>query len=263
MLHIVTGPPAGGKTTYVEEHARPGDIRIDLDAIANLLTGRPHGNHAHEGYALSVGRAARSAAVQAALPLSADHDVWIIHSRPSKQQRDEYRALHAQFHDIDPGKGIVMSRCKRERPADSLKFAASFYPGKSSSKARSDAYGYRHQVATKRLIYNLDEGEPCWWCGRPMYRTHELHADHTQSVRHGGDLPDRLLHGACNEQRRAGDDDHRRPALGGAEAFPMRPIRLRGGGVDDRFNTAPSRPPAAQPQAVAGVVSNTGFTWGV
>ncbi|GAA4100862.1 AAA family ATPase [Nonomuraea soli] len=31
---LVTGPPCAGKTTYAEHHARPGDLVLDLDAIA-------------------------------------------------------------------------------------------------------------------------------------------------------------------------------------------------------------------------------------
>lgn len=34
---LVTGPPASGKTTYVQTHAQPGDLVVDLDAIAQAL----------------------------------------------------------------------------------------------------------------------------------------------------------------------------------------------------------------------------------
>lgn len=38
-LTIVTGPPAAGKNTYVNEHTAPGDLVIDLDLIAGELSG--------------------------------------------------------------------------------------------------------------------------------------------------------------------------------------------------------------------------------
>lgn len=42
-LHIVCGPAASGKTTYVRERATPLDLVLDLDAIASDLSGlRPH-----------------------------------------------------------------------------------------------------------------------------------------------------------------------------------------------------------------------------
>ncbi|WP_165683056.1 AAA family ATPase, partial [Mycobacteroides abscessus] len=44
-LYLVTGPPAAGKSTWVRQHAKHGDITIDYDAIASVLTpagGDPH-----------------------------------------------------------------------------------------------------------------------------------------------------------------------------------------------------------------------------
>lgn len=37
----VCGPPGSGKTTYVREHAQPGELVLDLDEIAAELTGKP------------------------------------------------------------------------------------------------------------------------------------------------------------------------------------------------------------------------------
>ena len=37
MIHVVSGPPCGGKSTYVDSHAQPGDLRIDYDKIALSL----------------------------------------------------------------------------------------------------------------------------------------------------------------------------------------------------------------------------------
>lgn len=42
-LTIVSGPPASGKTTYIKENAKPGDIVIDLDSIMMKL--RPGYQH--------------------------------------------------------------------------------------------------------------------------------------------------------------------------------------------------------------------------
>jgi predicted kinase len=34
MLTVVIGPPAGGKSTWVLERAKPGDIVVDFDRLA-------------------------------------------------------------------------------------------------------------------------------------------------------------------------------------------------------------------------------------
>ena len=37
-VYVITGPPAGGKTTWVRERAKPGDITIDYDTLAQALS---------------------------------------------------------------------------------------------------------------------------------------------------------------------------------------------------------------------------------
>lgn len=106
---------------------------------------------------------------------------------------------------------------------------------------------YRHQRARERTKRMMQDGEPCWWCGRPMHHNQLLHADHTTSVKNGGMDADRMMHDKCNRQRREGGPgiDERRPALAAANAFPMLPILLMDGSEDPRYpctNTT-TRPP--------------------
>jgi predicted kinase len=37
-VHLITGAPCSGKTTHVHAHARPTDLVVDFDAIADALT---------------------------------------------------------------------------------------------------------------------------------------------------------------------------------------------------------------------------------
>jgi len=115
-LYIVTGPPAAGKSTWVRENAKYGDITIDYDAIAGTLTppgGKPHDWPAH---IKAVTKAARRAAIDTAVQLSGQHAVYVIDSSPSARLLDEYRQRGAQIITIDPGRATVMDRAKRERP---------------------------------------------------------------------------------------------------------------------------------------------------
>ena len=125
MLHVIMGPPAAGKTTFARENAVEGDIIIDLDHLANTLAGKPLENHEHTGDVLAVAKAARQAAISAAL--TRDVTVWLIHTNPSDKQRAEYKRQGAEFHEIDPGKKTVMARCKQERPHGSAIAAAKWY----------------------------------------------------------------------------------------------------------------------------------------
>lgn len=133
---IVTGPPAAGKTTWVREHARPGDITIDYDAIANALTppdGKPHEHLAH---IKAVAKAARQAAIDAALRQAAKCDVYIIHSRPGAATVARYQALGAKIVTIDPGRDVVLARCKAERPWRIGQAARQWYDHAASPQVR-------------------------------------------------------------------------------------------------------------------------------
>lgn len=247
-LIVITGPPAAGKTTYVAEHAKPGDIRIDLDHIANALAGEPIGNHDHAAHILTVAKAARQAAIDAAI--KQDCTVWLIHTNPTPKQLDDYQAQGATIHTIDPGKDVVMKRCKTQRPKGSLIAAAQWYDVKSKPATkkkkpnfRERGYSYHdHDLPRKRLLIALKDGTPCWWCGLPMHKDKKknwdgwaLAADHSNP--HGaknGEKPDRLLHGRCNSQRQDGRYDKRRPALTGKH--PSEPLAPQTG------QQAPPRP---------------------
>nr|WP_232491111.1 AAA family ATPase [Mycobacterium dioxanotrophicus] len=115
-IYLVTGPPASGKSTWVREHARPGDITIDFDAIANVLTPPDGKPHKHTPAVQAITKAARQAAIDTALQTAGDHDVYIIHSMPSAATVQRYRDAGAQIVTIDPGQDVVMARCRAERP---------------------------------------------------------------------------------------------------------------------------------------------------
>ena len=116
-LYVVTGPPASGKTTYVRQHAQPGDVTIDYDALANCLTPHdPAKPHHHPPHVRAITKTVRQAAVEAALKHSQTVDVYVIHSMPSRDLMRRYLEHSAQVVAIDPGIDVVLARCKAERP---------------------------------------------------------------------------------------------------------------------------------------------------
>jgi predicted kinase len=116
MLTVVIGPPASGKSTWVLDRAKPGDIVIDFDRLAEALTGRGGDPHDHSAAVTAVTRAARTAAIESALKQAKTTHVYLIHSSPGQQRMAEYLALGAEVVTIDPGRDVVRERCKTERP---------------------------------------------------------------------------------------------------------------------------------------------------
>lgn len=99
MLTVITGPPCSGKTTYMRQHAKPGDITIDFDALAQAL-GSPV-THGHERPVWKVAIEARAAAIKAAgQQCQAGATAWVIDSRPDWAARQAYEAAGARIVDL-------------------------------------------------------------------------------------------------------------------------------------------------------------------
>lgn len=96
MLTVIIGPPCSGKTHHARTHARPGDVVIDLDAIATALTVTDD-EHVRPAHITAIARRARRAAMQAALPMSDRVDVWLIDSAPTTEARRWYHMHGARF----------------------------------------------------------------------------------------------------------------------------------------------------------------------
>ena len=115
MITVVTGPPCGGKSTYIRENAKPGDIVIDMDEIARSVVFGDVGSHDYSEKVRLVARAARNAAVKQALLVAQGErylGVWIIHTDPGVDARSMYRAAGATFVECNPGKAVCLERLK-------------------------------------------------------------------------------------------------------------------------------------------------------
>ena len=137
-LYLITGPPAAGKSTYVREHAKHGDITIDYDHIASALTPPGADTHEQPQHIKAVTKAARQAAIDTALNHTNTCDVYIIHSMPSPRLLTEYQRRGAQVVTIDPGPDVVLTRCKAERPWRMTQAAKEWYAHRNTERMADD-----------------------------------------------------------------------------------------------------------------------------
>lgn len=125
---VVIGPPAAGKTTWVRNTAKPGDVVIDLDAIARaLMPHPPEQTHTYPDYVRDIAIGARKAAIVRATRKAIGATVYIIHALPHPDTLAEYRALRYKIVTIDPGRTTVEARAHAERPAFMLPHVARWY----------------------------------------------------------------------------------------------------------------------------------------
>lgn len=146
-IHVIMGPPCSGKSTWVRERAVLGDVVIDFDALAVALGGDDSRDYSHDHFAAVV-RTARSAVVEHVLRNRSWHgatgpDAFIIHTRPSPEQLDRYLDVGAQMTTLDPGREIVLQRCRAERPASIVKVAEGWYRDNETQPLQA------HQSAAK------------------------------------------------------------------------------------------------------------------
>ena len=130
-LFLITGPPAAGKTTYVHQHARHGDITIDYDALATALTPGNGDLQSTPRHVQTVIKAARQAAIDTAITMAHQHDVYVIHAMPSPALLARYRDADARIITIDPGRDTVLTRCKAERPWQMVQAAKQWYDNRA------------------------------------------------------------------------------------------------------------------------------------
>jgi hypothetical protein len=118
---IVAGPPCAGKTTYVLERAKPGDLIVDHDLIAQDL-GSPVAHH--------HGRAMRDQAEAWVFSLLAEimdglHETaWVVRCLPDVSEREAWaRDLNAEVVLLDPGRTVVYARANARPRASSTRWA--------------------------------------------------------------------------------------------------------------------------------------------
>ena len=87
-VHLIFGPPAAGKTTYVETHKDPGDIVIDLDQMKAQVGGKFWDT---DPLVFHKAMQARNGALHA-LRHKQHGKAYVIVTGPTQQARDAWKA---------------------------------------------------------------------------------------------------------------------------------------------------------------------------
>ena len=116
MLYVVTGPPCVGKSTWVRERAKPGEIVVDLDRLALAITAENTPHHSYPGHVRKTAVTMRKVAIQAALNYCRPQDAYIVHSKPSARARHHYSLRGATFIELTAPQDVLLARAQAERP---------------------------------------------------------------------------------------------------------------------------------------------------
>ncbi|MEV0183820.1 AAA family ATPase [Streptomyces sp. NPDC050625] len=127
MLIVVTGPPAAGKSSWIQAHATARDIVIDLDLITRALSGPGAPSWNQDPLQLRVAHRARYAAMDEAFALRDKVDVYLIHTMPSRKAMAKYKRLDARIVTVDPGRDVIMQRVAAMRDPDMQRVVTRWY----------------------------------------------------------------------------------------------------------------------------------------
>lgn len=163
MIHVLTGPPCGGKSTYMEKHAKPGDLKVDYDEISLTLGAKVKWNPL--GLVQKAAMRARKAAIDEAMK-NPDAEAWIIQSRLSDSLRKTYEDAGAEIVEIDPGKDTCIERAKRDgRPKNIFLAIEGWYAGKKGTTMNKHFKSF--EVSYKDEGKGKIEGYASTWIRRP------------------------------------------------------------------------------------------------
>ena len=124
LIRVVTGPPCSGKSTYIREHAAPGDLIVDYDDIVEALGGK---RYEADGLIRDAAVAARKSAITSAM--GGETDAWIVDTVHKEQFSEDEEVI-----ELDPGQDICIERAKADgRPQSTFDGIEAWYSGRKGN----------------------------------------------------------------------------------------------------------------------------------
>lgn len=127
-IHVVVGPPASGKSTFVDTNAPPGTPRFDFDRVADTVAGTKVEHDAPQSVIDTVLAMRRGLMGWALDPETPIDELWLINARPSDNTIAALQSAGAVFHLCDPGMDECIARAEREgRPEHTISRIRGWY----------------------------------------------------------------------------------------------------------------------------------------
>lgn len=151
MIHIVTGHICSGKSTFVRDRAKHGDVIIDMDTIAHALTTTDTPDHDYPDHVRDVAMATRWHAIDAAVRAHAagSFDVWIVHAYPEARDYATYRRMGAAWHELTAEADTLRRRAALGRPDRSRRVLEQKLAGGVGSAAGFDLDATPHEPSAR------------------------------------------------------------------------------------------------------------------
>ena len=116
LIHAVIGPPAGGKSTYVDMHRQPGAVVLDFDALAKAMMPGSDAEPVIMEWVRRMASGAWYGAYRHMVRVTEPVELWLVKTLPftprSPRLLDEWIALDYDITVCDPGKQEVMDRLR-------------------------------------------------------------------------------------------------------------------------------------------------------
>ena len=159
-IHVVTGPPCAGKSTYVQENRKDKDVVVDYDLISQALGGEPHDS---QGAIRTCAMSARDRVTD--LCVERDFDSWVIRTELGSDDKELFRLAGAEFIEVDPGEDECIARAKADgRPDDCLEAIRAWYAKHGDEKERNmpakpQEREYRMMAMPFTVFDDMEDGE--------------------------------------------------------------------------------------------------------
>ena len=141
MIHVVIGAPCAGKSTYVRENAKRGDVIVDYDSLAKALGAE---GHLPDGDIKQAAFRARKAAIEYCVETKCE--AWIIHTSPTDEQREAYEKAGAEFIEMDTDMDTCLQRAiDDERPPETEQIIRDYFEAAKAVFSLSERGQTMHQ----------------------------------------------------------------------------------------------------------------------